>query len=293
VRPVLSRASIFGSWMLLGCGSVSTTLPGEASGGSAGVTTNTGPAIGAAGGLPCDVHDLLQTHCVGCHSSPPVGGAPMPLETFADLSAPARSDPTRSVAQMSLSRILNKTLPMPPASQPALASQEIASFQAWVNSGASAGTCITASAEGGTPMPDPYATPVQCSSGVTTMLREGSRMRPGDTCVSCHAQSGGEAPMFSIGGTVYNTAHEPTNCNGVNVAGASVVITDANNKTFTISVNSAGNFYTSAPVATPFHAKVLYGGAERAMSAAQTSGDCDSCHTESGANGAPGRIMLP
>ena len=33
--------------------------------------------------------------------------------------------------------------------------------------------------------------------------------------------------------------------------------------------------------------------AERAMVAAQTSGDCNSCHTLAGTNGAPGRIMLP
>jgi predicted CXXCH cytochrome family protein len=25
----------------------------------------------------------------------------------------------------------------------------------------------------------------------------------------------------------------------------------------------------------------------------QTTGDCNSCHTQSGANGAPGRILLP
>jgi predicted CXXCH cytochrome family protein len=29
------------------------------------------------------------------------------------------------------------------------------------------------------------------------------------------------------------------------------------------------------------------------MSGAVTAGDCNSCHTEQGANGAPGRIMAP
>jgi hypothetical protein len=217
----------------------------------------------------------------------------MPLETLADLSAPARSDPSKTVAQVCSTRIASTTIPMPPAPQAPLSAQEIASFQAWVAAGAPAGACSGAGAEGGTSMPSPYDTPAQCSSGVTTMLSEGSRMRPGDTCVSCHAQSGGEAPRLTIGGTVYKTAHEPNNCNGVDVSGASVVITDANGHTLTIAVNSAGNFYTTAAVATPFHAKVVYGGAERAMSAAQTSGDCNSCHIESGANSAPGRIMLP
>jgi hypothetical protein len=216
----------------------------------------------------------------------------MPLETLADLTAPARSNPSVSVAQMCLTRITASAFPMPPAPQPPLSAQEIASFQAWVSGGAQAGACDAAGDAGAT-MPSPYDTPVQCSSGVTTMLSEGSRMRPGDTCVSCHARSGGEAPALTIGGTVYPTAHEPTNCNGVSVAGASVVITDANNNVLTLTVNSAGNFYTTAQVALPFHAKVVHNGAERAMIAAQSSGDCNSCHTESGANGAPGRIMLP
>jgi hypothetical protein len=215
----------------------------------------------------------------------------MPLETLADLSAPAHSNPAKTVAEMCSTRIVSAATPMPPAGQPALSAAEIATFQAWVAAGATAGTCGGAAAsEAG---PSPYDTPVQCSSGITSRVDEGSRMRPGDTCVSCHAQSGGEARLFSIGGTVYTTAHEPTLCEGANVAGATVVITDANNKTLTLSVNSVGNFYSSSPVAMPIHAKVVANGAERAMIAAQTTGDCNSCHTESGANSAPGRIMLP
>ncbi len=295
LRTVMLTVLVVMPGVLLGCGSASTTLgdaPG-AGGTSGNVVPSTGPVTGAASGLPCDIYDLLQTHCVGCHASPPVGGAPMSLETLADLSAPARSDRTKTVAQVCATRIASATIPMPPAPQAPLTAAEIASFQSWVTAGASGGTCSAATVEAGSPMPSPYDTPVQCSSGVTTMLREGSRMRPGDTCVSCHAQSGGEAPRLSIGGTVYKTAHEPINCNGVDVSAATVVITDANNQTLTLPVNSAGNFYTTAAVATPFHAKVVYGGAERAMSAAQTSGDCNSCHTEAGTNSAPGRIMLP
>jgi hypothetical protein len=44
---------------------------------------------------------------------------------------------------------------------------------------------------------------------------------------------------------------------------------------------------------SPYKAKVTYMGRERAMVAAQTSGDCNSCHTQNGANSAPGRILLP
>jgi hypothetical protein len=140
-----------------------------------------------------------------------------------------------------------------------------------------------------------YDTPSTCTS-TTYYSPNGdgsSRMAPGDTCVSCHAQSGGEAPPFTLAGTVYPTAHEPTNCDGANVTGGTVVITDANGVTLTLHVNSVGNFYTTQPVATPFDAVVEYNGNTRAMVAAQTTGDCNSCHTENGANGAPGRIMLP
>jgi hypothetical protein len=43
----------------------------------------------------------------------------------------------------------------------------------------------------------------------------------------------------------------------------------------------------------PYSAKVSYMGRERAMAAMQTTGDCNSCHTQGGANSAPGRILLP
>ena len=51
------------------------------------------------------------------------------------------------------------------------------------------------------------------------------------------------------------------------------------------------------PLPTPYKAKVTYTTAgrtyERVMVAAQTSGDCNSCHTQTGANMAPGRITIP
>jgi hypothetical protein len=38
---------------------------------------------------------------------------------------------------------------------------------------------------------------------------------------------------------------------------------------------------------------VQFKGKTRAMVAPQTNGDCNSCHTENGANKAPGRVLLP
>jgi hypothetical protein len=117
-------------------------------------------------------------------------------------------------------------------------------------------------------------------------------MSPGDTCVSCHAADP-QAPRFTIGGTVYPSAHEPNLCDGVNVPGATVIITDAKKNVLMLPVNSVGNFSSSAPVATPFTASVSYAGNTLSMLTPQTSGDCNSCHSAAGASGAPGRIMLP
>jgi mono/diheme cytochrome c family protein len=77
------------------------------------------------------------------------------------------------------------------------------------------------------------------------------------------------------------------------MAAARVVIVDAANQTLTLTPNAAGNFFTATAVTFPIHAKVTYQGRERIMVAAQSSGSCNGCHTQNGANGAPGRITLP
>ena len=61
----------------------------------------------------------------------------------------------------------------------------------------------------------------------------------------------------------------------------------------TLTPVPSGDFHLRTRVAMPFTAKLTYMGRERAMTAAQMTGDCNGCHTQSGANGAPGRITLP
>ena len=101
-----------------------------------------------------------------------------------------------------------------------------------------------------------------------------------------------------MSGTVYPTAHEPDDCNGVGVSGATVVITDKNGNDHTLTVNGVGNFYHDdslgfAKLGTPMKARVEYNGQVRNMLTTITTGDCNSCHTEAGTQLAPGRIMLP
>jgi hypothetical protein len=135
---------------------------------------------------------------------------------------------------------------------------------------------------------DPLSLPARCTSDMTWNGATGQNMRPGEACPTCHSN-------FDIAGTVFPTGHEPNDCDGVNGAntGVTIVITDANGAETTLQPNSVGNFYTSITIKTPFHAKVVENGKERAMTAAQTSGSCNACHTQAGANGAPGRITLP
>ncbi len=269
-----------------------TILPYDGDGGLQGVGDP--GTSGKPGGLPCDVQQLLSQYCWSCHSSPPVGKAPTALVGYADLAGPSVTQPAKSMAQVAVERMQNANAPMPP-SPPAPTPQAIASFAAWVSAGLPMGNCTPP--DGGT---NPYDTPTVCTSMNTEpyITDDGSSgMNPGVSCARCHSvNGGGEARGFEVAGTVYPSAHEPDLCAGAAGVGATVVITGADGQVFTLQVGYSGNFNLSsrrATVARPYKAEVHYQGRVRAMATPQTNGDCNSCHTVTGANGAPGRVMLP
>ena len=110
------------------------------------------------------------------------------------------------------------------------------------------------------------------------------------------------APNFPIAGTVYPTFHEPDECNGTNGAGmneagmheVTVVITDGSGRSLPpLPVNSVGNFRFEVAPIPPFKVKVVKGGKENKMTMSPPHGDCNLCHTQKGANEAPGRIIMP
>jgi len=257
----------------------------------AGVTPNTT-------GLPCDVQALLSSRCVSCHGVIPSQGAPMSLVTYADLLAPARSNPAMTVSELAVLRMQSASAQMPPAPAVHASAAEVAVLQNWNAAGNPRGGCGApdGGSDGGSVI-DPFSVPPVCTSHSTwTGGDQGSpSMNPGLACISCHATTGGEGPSFTVAGTLFPTGHEPNLCNGVNggVTGARIVIIGANGQTTTLTPNAVGNFSYTGAIALPFQAKVTYQGRERVMTAAQTVGDCNSCHTQSGANGAPGRIVLP
>jgi mono/diheme cytochrome c family protein len=265
--------------------------PGGETGGinSSGV----GAGTGAPTGLRCDVQQLLENRCIGCHQN----ASPPKLLTYEDLLKPAPSDAKKNLAQVSLERMKNAASPMPPKPAVAPTPAEIALMEAWIAAGTSKGAACTTPPPGndggvGGGAGGPYDTPPVCTSNKAWKNgNEGSSsMRPGGACITCHSQQGG--PGFNIAGTVYPTAHEPDDCNGV-PGQMSVVVTDANNKVTTIPVNNVGNFSSGANIAPPFKVKIVRGAAERAMGGTLTAGDCNTCHTQTGVNGAPGRVMAP
>ena len=137
--------------------------------------------------------------------------------------------------------------------------------------------------------PDPLSFPARCTSGMTWNGVTGDQnMRPGESCSTCHTN-------YEVAGTLYPTGHEPNDCDGVDglTTAVTVLVTDATGLEVTLYPNMVGNFFTSVTITPPYHAKVVFDGQERAMTSAQTSGACNSCHTQTGANGAPGRVTLP
>lgn len=273
-------------------------------------TPDTDGGLGSAGtgqatGLPCDVQALLENRCLACHDGS-MPSAP-PLKNYNDLIAKSKADPTKNLAQETLVRMQSKTSPMPPAPAAPPAADEIAAMQTWVTAGTPENkmSCTTpppstdgGAGDGGTKVDGGGDAGATCTSGKFWAMgnTKSPLMNPGEACNACHQKLGGPNLLFA--GTVYKTAHEPDLCNGqAPPPTITVTITDKNKRTATGIVNAAGNFAITKPpgpaLQAPFSAKLTAGAATRAMVGTVTSGDCNSCHTVAGANGAPGRILAP
>lgn len=313
-----------GSTVVAGSGSNTGPGGGVGMGGGApvgGSATVGGNSSGSGSGgactldvLPATVQNMLNSRCATCHGTVPLATTLPTLLSYADLIAPAKSDPSKTNAVVSLARLQNATMPMPPSPGAPASASEISALQDFISqgypkpscpvgmggagggsSGGSAGAGMGGNTGmGGGPSNDPLMADPICTSKTnwTNGNRGSSSMNPGMACISCHKS--GEGPSFSIAGTVYPTGHEPDKCNStVGNAGARIVIIGADGKTLTLTPNGVGNFTSNTAVKTPYQAKVTYQGRERLMLTAQTSGDCNSCHTANGTMMAPGRITVP
>ena len=126
-------------------------------------------------------------------------------------------------------------------------------------------------------------------------------MHPGGKCDTCHDKNPMTAPNFTVNGTVYPTMHEPDDCNGVaagvddkGLPDVQIVVTDRTMRVRPpLPVNSVGNFKFEGEVLFPIWVKVVSKGKENKMTMQAPHGDCNACHTQMGAEGAPGRIQMP
>ena len=146
------------------CTSIDQSLYGN---GGTGGSGGSGNGTNAVTGLPCDVASTLQTYCVSCHGDKLAGGAPMPLTSYADLSATSPKGGT--YAERSLTRMKDASAPMPPGG--GVPAAEIQAFEAWVTAGIPEGTCGNTGGSGGAGP----ATGIPCD--VATVFKQ---------CTGCH-----------------------------------------------------------------------------------------------------------
>jgi hypothetical protein len=173
-----------------GAGSAPPNLGGAGAGSSAG--PNGGPGLVATGptatvatapdGVPCNVAAVVSNNCTLCHGSKPAFSAPMPLMTYADFQAPAKSDATKKVYELIPGRIktTDTMKHMPPVSRPPLLPADLQALDGWATAGAmpSPQSCaITPMTATGSPTPSQMTT----GPGMATPGAPGMTTPPGGT----------------------------------------------------------------------------------------------------------------
>ena len=188
LRSSLAVAGIF-LVSVIACSGATSNATGDPAG-SSGSSGSSGASSGGNGsGLPCEVDRVLATSCRQCHGATPAFGAPMPLVTVADLSAPSKSEPTKTVAQKVQTRIHDDAAPMPQAPNSRLSASDTAVLDQWVAAGAKADTAACASSpDAGTTLP----TTLSCRPDVS--IRPGAAWAMPQTATDQYVCYGFDAP---------------------------------------------------------------------------------------------------
>lgn len=260
---------------------------------SASSTSSAGGG-GATGEDPdCAVLTVLQAKCWSCHATTEHGDSDLTLVTYDDLTAPSVADGTVTNAELAVALMQAAMDPMPPTGDVPATAADIAAFESWIAAGYPKADC-------GTLADDPYEVDASCPSNTfwSEYRAAAETMHPGKECNACHnddnAATGGDAPIFAVAGTVFGSAHSPDDCLSPESEGAEVEIVDANGTVYLAPVGPTGNFMIDDPGLTyPYVARVVFQGRERWMTTAQDEADCNKCHTQSGDDLVPGRIILP
>lgn len=187
--------------------------------------------------------------------------------TYADLRATAIEDPTKNEAQLAVTRMQNAASPMPPASfnSPATTS-DIMVLQNWISAGYPSGACA-----GDAGPPPSGAFDVFANAPSFQAQTGGNSHNQGKDCMACHAGSGGDAPQFGFGGTLYDGK-------GNAVAGAEIRVVDASGKSTSVYTGTNGNFHGSGSLSFPGHAGARDATNKALMVSSLTYGGCNKCH---------------
>jgi hypothetical protein len=125
--------------------------------------STTRPAVGGSTDTQwCKVKAILDKNCTACHTTPAAGGAPFPLNSYAQLTAAHPSKAGKKVYERVAFRVhadksQTEGLGVMPPGKP-LAAADIALIDAWAAAGAPAGENPTCAPPGGAPEIDPGVT---------------------------------------------------------------------------------------------------------------------------------------
>jgi mono/diheme cytochrome c family protein len=143
--------------------------------------------------LPCDVQAIITKNCGTCHGADTAFGAPMSLVTAADFAASAPTDGSKTVAQLTKTRINATTAAtrMPP-SPAKLSATDLAALNAWLDAGATGSSASC----GGPAAGDAGA--VKSDAGATNPLGD-PHADPNLKCYKLLANSGDGKTPFKVG----------------------------------------------------------------------------------------------
>jgi hypothetical protein len=234
-----------------------------------------------------------------------LNAAPYPLVSRSDFTRISPTDMTVTVGARCVERLGSVDQPMPPDPEPKPSPSEVAIINDWVAAGMQDGACVPDAGE-----LDAGPAPTGClgtqMAGMSTVASE--NMDPGWACQACHKGQNfqNQNPMgysassraYYFMGTVFPDFHENDLCIDVNAGGVTVQIYDASGAMqYEMTPNNVGNFYIASKQANltlPYTASITGPtGKKRWMLTPQVIGDCNTCHTVQGLNGAPGRIVIP
>jgi hypothetical protein len=158
------------------------------------------------------------------------------------------------------------------------------------------GECVCSGGAGGGGISDddsgPPADSCTSKSAWKGGLMGSDEMTPGRACMECHAKTP-STPQYTVAGTIYAGLHDADDCNGVDGLGVAVAFFTDNGSEIgpRLQLNRVGNFFSMRPMPTTYRVKVIAEGRESIMQSLVENGDCNHCHTASGALGANGRLL--